>query len=108
MIVRNDNVKPIKLASPDTAPTAGVYSITGWGKSIEPQVDTRLRKVEVPLVSYFACKPLYDGLSYPGWDLKVIVGNVCAGYVNAGGKDGMFTIASHIFFIQVDDSRRTH
>lgn len=90
-LVWSDKVKAIKiLLANEPTPSSPLYSITGWGVSVGAQVKS-LQKVELPLVTYFDCKPLYEQLNYPGWDMKIIVGNICGGYVDAGGKDGMFT-----------------
>ncbi|XP_033316925.1 trypsin-4-like [Bombus bifarius] len=81
-LVYSSRVKPILLAPIADHYTAGSNAmVTGWGvlRNNGP-LTTRLRKVQVPLVSSAQCSRLY--MTRP-----ITRRMICAGYVNAGGKD---------------------
>ncbi|XP_043584054.1 trypsin-4-like [Bombus pyrosoma] len=81
-LVYSSRVKPILLAPIADHYTAGSNAmVTGWGvlRNNGP-LTTRLRKVQVPLVSSAQCSRLY--ITRP-----ITRRMICAGYVNTGGKD---------------------
>ncbi|XP_076302964.1 trypsin-7-like [Lasioglossum baleicum] len=81
-LVYSSRVRPILLAPVADHYAAGSKAmVTGWGvlRSDGP-LSTRLRKVQVPLVSSAQCSRLY--LTRP-----ITRRMICAGYVDDGGKD---------------------
>ncbi|XP_053995276.1 trypsin-7-like isoform X1 [Hylaeus anthracinus] len=81
-LVYSSRVRPILLAPVADHYAAGSKAlVTGWGvlRSNGPTT-TRLRKVEVPLVSNSECSLLYAGR-------RITPRMICAGYVNLGGRD---------------------
>ncbi|XP_003689752.1 trypsin-7-like [Apis florea] len=81
-LVYNSRVEPILLAPIADHYMAGSKAVvTGWGalRSNGP-LSTKLRKVQIPLVSNVQCSRLY-------MNRRITPRMICAGYVNVGGKD---------------------
>ncbi|XP_017754945.1 PREDICTED: trypsin-7-like [Eufriesea mexicana] len=81
-LVYSSRVRPILLAPVADHYAAGSKAmVTGWGVlRRDGPLSTRLRKVQVPLVSSSQCSRLY--LTRP-----ITRRMICAGYVDDGGKD---------------------
>ncbi len=72
---------PVALARPYTDLEARVFNGTGWGTLRERgESSTRLRRVEVPFVSYKECRDIYKKLGLT--TVKVRAGMICAGQNN--------------------------